>query len=68
MFSLDNISRPKKKSRVPPSQAAWYKSFLYTFFCERRRNPAFSFIGDASFRKKAGFLPRADIKNLCPGT
>ncbi|QTA92328.1 Uncharacterized protein dnm_084060 [Desulfonema magnum] len=40
------------------------KSFLYTFFFERRRNPAFSFIRNASSEKKAGFLPRTDIKNL----
>ncbi|QTA93712.1 Uncharacterized protein dnm_098160 [Desulfonema magnum] len=44
------------------------KSFLYNFFSERQRNPAFSFVGEASFRKKSGFLSRADIKNLWLGT
>ncbi|QTA87497.1 Uncharacterized protein dnm_035310 [Desulfonema magnum] len=41
------------------------KSFLYFFFfCEQRRNPGFSLRVSKAFRKKAGFLPRANIENL----
>ncbi|QTA93802.1 Uncharacterized protein dnm_099100 [Desulfonema magnum] len=38
--------------------------FYTSFFCEQRRNPAFSQERLIIPEKKAGFLPRADIENL----
>ncbi|QTA88740.1 Uncharacterized protein dnm_047870 [Desulfonema magnum] len=39
------------------------KVFYISFFCEQRRNPAFSDLSG----KKAGFLSREDIENLWLG-
>ncbi|QTA86904.1 Uncharacterized protein dnm_029300 [Desulfonema magnum] len=64
---FDPVRTKKLEHRVISARS---EVFSITFFCERLRNPGFSFIGDASFRKKkkSGFLPRADIKNLWSGT
>ncbi|QTA87841.1 Uncharacterized protein dnm_038780 [Desulfonema magnum] len=42
--------------------------FYISFFCELRRNPAFSFTGGGSFREKSRVSSRVNIKNFCSGT
>ncbi|QTA89164.1 Uncharacterized protein dnm_052130 [Desulfonema magnum] len=44
------------------------KVFYISFFCERRRNPGFSFRGGGSFREKTRVSSRANIKNFCSAT